>query len=67
FKIGVANNKYVLGAICICLALYFAVLLPGVREIFSIPNYFSVMKFGICLLLALASTVVMELVKVFKS
>ena len=66
FNIGVAKNKYVLGAICICLLLYLIVLLPGLRAIFSIPNYFGVMEFAICILLALISTVLMELVKIFK-
>ena len=66
FNIGVAKNKYVLGAIGICLLLYLIVLLPGLRAIFSIPNYFGVMEFAICILLALISTVLMELVKIFK-
>ena len=66
FNIGVAKNKYVLGAICICLLLYLIVLLPGLRAIFSIPNYFGVMEFAICILLTLISTVLMELVKIFK-
>ena len=66
FKIGVVKNKHVLGAIFICLVLYFIVLLPGLREIFSIPNYFGLREFAICILLALISTVLMELVKIFK-
>ena len=66
FNIGVAKNKYVLVAIGICLLLYLIVLLPGLRAIFSIPNYFGVMEFAICILLALISTVLMELVKIFK-
>ena len=66
FNIGVAKNKYVLGAIGICLLLYLIVLLPGLRAIFSIPNYFGVKEFAICILLALISTVLMELVKIFK-
>ena len=66
FNIGVAKNKYVLGAIGICLLLYLIVLFPGLRAIFSIPNYFGVMEFAICILLALISTVLMELVKIFK-
>ena len=66
FNIGVAKNKYVLGAIGICLLLYLIVLLPGLRAIFSIPNYFGLREFAICILLALISTVLMELVKIFK-
>ena len=66
FKIGVVKNKHVLGAIFICLVLYFIVLLPGLREIFSIPNYFGLREFAICILLALISTGLMELVKIFK-
>ena len=67
FKIGVVKNKHVLGAIFICLVLYFIVLLPGLREIFSIPNYFRLREFAICILLALISTALMELIKVFKN
>ena len=67
FKIGVVKNKHVLGAIFICLVLYFIVLLPGLREIFSIPNYFGLREFAICILLALISTALMELIKVFKN
>lgn len=67
FKIGVVKNKHVLGAIFICLVLYFIVLLPGLREIFSIPNYFGLREFAICILLALISTALMELIKVFEN
>lgn len=66
FKLGFFKNRYVLIAILICLALYGIVLVPGIREIFNIPNEFMMTQLLICAGLALISTVVMELSKFFK-
>ncbi len=66
FKLGFFKNRYVILAIIICLALYGMVLIPGVRGIFNIPNEFMVTQLLICLGLALVSTVVMEIIKLFK-
>ena len=62
-KLGLFKNKYVIGAIGICLLLYCVVLIPGVRGIFAIPNTFGLLQFGICLGLALLSALIMDLIK----
>lgn len=66
FKLGFFKNRYVLIAILITLALYGIVLVPGIREIFNIPDTFMMKQLLICLGLALTSTVIMELSKFFK-
>lgn len=66
FKLGFFKNRYVLIAILICLSLYGIVLVPGIREIFNIPDTFMTTQLLICLGLALLSTVVMELSKFMK-
>ncbi len=66
FKLGFFKNRYVLIAILITLALYGIVLVPGIREIFNIPDTFMMKQLLICLGLALISTVIMELSKFFK-
>ena len=66
FKIGVFRNKYVIGAIVICLIIYSLVLLPGLRDIFDIPNTFKMTQIGVCILLALLSTALIEISKIFK-
>ncbi|MEF9991064.1 MAG: cation-translocating P-type ATPase [Peptostreptococcaceae bacterium] len=66
-SLGFFTNKYVIGSVVVCFLLYSITLVPGVREIFSIPNSFDITQLGICLGLALVSTVVMEIAKVFKN
>lgn len=66
FKLGFFKNRYVLIAILITFALYGIVLVPGIREIFNIPDTFMMKQLLICLGLALTSTVIMELSKFFK-
>ena len=66
FKLGLFKNMYVIGAIVICLIIYSLVLLPGLRDIFDIPNTFKMTQIGICVLLALISTTLMEISKIFK-
>lgn len=66
FQLGIFSNKYVIGAVLTCFLLYGITLVPGIRGIFSIPATFGVSQFGICLGLALLSTVVMEIAKMFK-
>ena len=65
-KLGLFKNMYVIGAIIICLCLYCIVLIPGVREIFNIPNTFGWVQFGICLGFALLAALVMDLSKFLK-
>ena len=64
-KLGFLTNKYVLGAIGICLVVYGLVLIPGIRTVFSIPDSFAVMQFLICLGLAFIATLGMEVMKVW--
>lgn len=63
FQLGLFSNKYALGAVVVCFLLYSITLIPGVREIFSIPSAFGLMQFGICLGLAFTSTIIMEVKK----
>ena len=65
-KIGLFKNKYVIGAIIVCLCLYSVVLIPGVRGIFDIPDSFGVLQLGICLCFAIISALIMDLSKLFK-
>ena len=65
-QLGIFSNKYVIGSIVVCFLLYGVTLIPGVRTLFSIPMYFGIKQFGICLGLALISTIFMELIKLFK-
>lgn len=64
-KIGFFSNKYVIGAMIVCFLLYSIVLIPAVRPIFSIPLAFGMQELGICIGLALISTLVMEVGKIF--
>ena len=64
-KIGFFSNKYVIGAMVVCFLLYSIVLIPAVRPIFSIPLGFGMQELGICIGLALVSTLVMEVGKIF--
>lgn len=65
-KLGLFKNLYVIGAIIICLCLYCLVLIPGLRDIFNIPNSFGLYQFGICILLAIVSSLIMDLSKLVK-
>lgn len=66
FKLGLFKNLYVIGAMIICLCLYCLVLIPGLRDIFNIPNNFRLYEFGICILLAIVSALIMDLSKLAK-
>ncbi|WP_172255224.1 HAD-IC family P-type ATPase [Saccharibacillus deserti] len=66
FGAGFFDNKYVLGAVLFCFVLYAVTLLPGVREIFSIPAGFGVDDWLIAAGLALGAVVLMEIVKVIR-
>lgn len=66
FKLGLFRNIYVIGAVIICLCLYCLVLIPGLRDIFNIPNSFGLYQFGICILLAIVSSLIMDLSKLMK-
>lgn len=66
-KLGLFTNKYAIGAVVVCFGLYSLTLLPFMRSIFSIPMSFGPNNLMICIGLALASTIVMEVAKVFKN
>lgn len=66
FGAGFFDNKYVLGAVLFCFALYAVTLIPGVRGIFSIPQEFGVDQWLIAAGLALGAVVLMEIVKVIR-
>ena len=64
FEVGLFSNKYVLGAVTFCLVLYTITILPGAREVFSIPATFGLYEWAIATGLAVAAVVLMELKKV---
>ena len=66
YELGLFSNKYVLGAVVGCSTLYLVTLAPLLRGIFSIPTEFGIMHLGICIGLALASTIIMEFAKILK-
>ena len=61
---GFFSNKMVLLAIVICGALFSMTLVPGVREIFSIPAAFGIQQISLCIGLAVGAVLLMELLKV---
>lgn len=66
FKLGFNTNKYTLGAVGICLVMLFITLLPFMREIFAIPASFDLNSFIACVILALTSSLIMEVSKFIK-
>lgn len=65
-QVGLFTNKYVMGAVAVCLCLYILTVLPGVREVFSIPANFSFMEWAIAAGLALAAVLLMEVEKMVR-
>lgn len=63
---GLFSNKYVIGAVLVCFAFYGIAVLPGVREIFSIPATFGMSEWLIAAGLALGSLILMEITKVVR-
>lgn len=62
--LGIFKNKAVNYAVLFCSLLYGFTLLPGVRNIFSIPVIFGLKEFVISLGLAIAAIIIMECSKV---
>lgn len=62
-KAGLFSNKMVMIAIVVCSSLYGVTLIPGVRQIFSIPTNFSLNEIIISVVLAISATVLMEVTK----
>lgn len=63
---GFFSNKYVIGAVMICFAFYGIAVLPGVREIFSIPASFGLNHWLTATGLAVGAVIVMELAKLLR-
>ncbi|WP_146622846.1 cation-translocating P-type ATPase [Enterococcus florum] len=63
WQAGFFANKMVWLAIVVCGALYSVTLIPGVREIFAIPESFTLNHVGFSMLLALAAVLLMEITK----
>ena len=66
-EIGLFSNMYVIYAIIACLLIYGITLLPFMRPVFDIPLEFGIYQLGICVLLAIISTLIMEIIKFRKS
>ncbi|WP_117161508.1 cation-translocating P-type ATPase [Paraliobacillus sp. X-1268] len=64
FGVGLLTNKYVLGAVALCFALYSLTILPFTRDIFAIPTTFGWNDWIIATGLAIGAVIMMEVVKV---
>lgn len=64
FGVGLLTNKYVLGAVALCFALYSLTILPFTRDIFAIPTAFGWNDWFIATGLAIGAVIMMEVVKV---
>ena len=62
-ELGFFSNKYVFGAMGLTFIIYLLILLPGIREILSIPNEFNIGMFFICLGLSILALIIMEIEK----
>lgn len=62
-ELGFFSNKYVFGAMGLTFIIYLLILLPGIREILSIPNEFNIVMFFICLGLSILALIIMEIEK----
>ncbi|NJJ40995.1 cation-translocating P-type ATPase [Paenibacillus apii] len=67
FQAGFFSNKYVLGAVLLCLCLYGFTVLPGIRQFFSIPAEFGLSQWLTAAGLALAAVILMEVVKLLRN
>ncbi|WP_019241637.1 MULTISPECIES: cation-translocating P-type ATPase [Bacillus] len=65
-QLGFFSNKYVFGAVAVCLCLYAITILPGVRSVFSIPSSFGFNNWSIAAGLALLTVIIMELAKLVR-
>ena len=65
--IGMFSNKFVIYAVLICLSLLGIVLIPGIREIFSIPSGYGLGELSTALALAIGSVIFMEIGKKIKN
>jgi P-type Ca2+ transporter type 2C len=65
-ELGIKSNKYVLGAVIVCLGMFSLTLLPFMREVFTMPDSFNFTNLMISLGLAVTSTLLMEVSKLIK-
>ncbi|MFD2629774.1 cation-translocating P-type ATPase [Oceanobacillus kapialis] len=63
FGAGFFSNKYVLGAVALCLVLYTITVLPFARDVFSIPETFGLQDWAIAAGLSVAAVILMEMLK----
>ena len=66
FELGIKSNKYVLGAVGVCLIMFSLTLLPFMREIFTMPSSFNFTTLMTCFGLSVLATLAMEVSKVIK-
>ena len=66
FELGIKSNKYVLGAVGVCLMMFSLTLLPFMREIFTMPSTFNFTTLMTCFGLSVLATLAMEVSKVIK-
>lgn len=62
-KAGLFSNKMVMVSILVCTVLYSVTLIPGVRQVFSLPSSFSMNDIAISIGLAIIATAMMEITK----
>ncbi|MFD1172659.1 cation-translocating P-type ATPase [Oceanobacillus picturae] len=63
FGAGFFRNKYVIGAVALCLVLYTVTIMPFARDVFSIPDTFGFQEWGIAAGLSLVAVILMEILK----
>lgn len=63
FGAGFFRNKYVIGAVALCLVLYTVTIMPFARDVFSIPDTFGFQEWGIAAGLSLVAVILMEVLK----
>ena len=65
-SMGLFSNRYVAVSVGVCFGFYALTILPGVREVFDIPQAFGAGAWGIAAGLALFAVILMDVVKVIK-
>lgn len=60
---GFFSNKVVLLAIVVCGALYGLTMIPGLKEVFSIPAAFGIQEVLLCMGIAIVTIILMEITK----
>ncbi|MGX7025245.1 cation-translocating P-type ATPase [Vagococcus hydrophili] len=62
-KAGFFSNKTVLVSVAVCSVLYGVTLIPGIRQVFSLPASFSLNDIAMSIGLAIVATLLMEVTK----